>query len=369
MRTKKRNPFLLHPSSLILLLCSSFILDPSSFSFAQSGAPAVINYQGRLYDPSLGGTGGPLTGVQQIEFRIYDNITGGTLIWGRQFPVSCTDQGVFNVLLNDGGTWLAGATNHLPSVFLGSDRFLELTVVGHGSAISPRQQLVSAPYALQAAHAADALAAGSGFTVNGGVLAVNGLLNMSGLATLNSGLVVRGSTALAGTLGVGGATVVSNTLHVTGNFDVAAPSTIAGFGSIPIGGIIMWSGAPAGIPSGWALCDGGTHEGVPTPDLRNRFVVGAGGAYAVSSTGGVDTVTLDQQQIPSHTHPVYAPNNDVNGSTSQGWPANNNHQSFRSSDRGREYTINSAAVGSIGGGQAHENRPPYYALCYIMRVK
>jgi microcystin-dependent protein len=67
---------------------------------------------------------------------------------------------------------------------------------------------------------------------------------------------------------------------------------------IPAGIISMWSGSIASIPTGWALCDGTGGA----PDLRDRFVVGAGSTYAVGATGGANTVTLDTTQIPSHTH-------------------------------------------------------------------
>jgi microcystin-dependent protein len=68
--------------------------------------------------------------------------------------------------------------------------------------------------------------------------------------------------------------------------------------SLPVGLITMWSGSIASIPAGWALCNGT----LGTPDLRDRFVVGAGSTYAVGATGGANTVTLDSSQIPSHTH-------------------------------------------------------------------
>jgi microcystin-dependent protein len=71
-----------------------------------------------------------------------------------------------------------------------------------------------------------------------------------------------------------------------------------GFALVPSGGIIMWSGSIASIPSGWNLCDGTNG----TPDLRNRFVVGAGSSYAVNATGGADSVTLIEAQIPGHAH-------------------------------------------------------------------
>ena len=56
---------------------------------------------------------------------------------------------------------------------------------------------------------------------------------------------------------------------------------------VPLGGIIMWSGSIASIPSGYKLCDG--NDG--TPDLRDRFIVGAGNSYAVDSTVGIGTTT------------------------------------------------------------------------------
>tara|TARA_B100001996_G_scaffold25103_1_gene19383 strand:+ start:1620 stop:5987 length:4368 start_codon:yes stop_codon:yes gene_type:complete len=80
----------------------------------------------------------------------------------------------------------------------------------------------------------------------------------------------------------------------------AAAAPTGGGDSFPAGGIIMWSGAQSAIPNGWVLCDGNNS----TPDLRNRFVVGAGNSYAVDATGGASTVTLTEAQMPSHSHSV-----------------------------------------------------------------
>lgn len=68
----------------------------------------------------------------------------------------------------------------------------------------------------------------------------------------------------------------------------------------PSGAIVIWSGAANNIPSGWKLCDGSNN----TPDLRNRFVVGAGNTYAVNATGGEATHTLTTNEMPGHTHSV-----------------------------------------------------------------
>ena len=110
-----------------------------------------------------------------------------------------------------------------------------------------------------------------------------------------------------GTLSVGGISTFSNNLHVGTGITMYASSGIVSAtsfsgdgsnltnvgGSIPSGGIILWSGAANAIPTGWVLCDGQNS----TPDLRNRFVVGAGDAYAVDATGGSADATL-----VSHTH-------------------------------------------------------------------
>jgi microcystin-dependent protein len=74
--------------------------------------------------------------------------------------------------------------------------------------------------------------------------------------------------------------------------------TTAVAAGIPAGIISMWGGSIGAIPVGWALCDGADGR----PDLRDRFIVGAGSTYAIGATGGANTVTLTADQIPSHTH-------------------------------------------------------------------
>ncbi len=149
---------------------------------------------------------------------------------------------------------------------------------------------------------------------------------------------------------------------------------------IPPGLIAMWSGSVANIPSGWALCDG--QNG--TPDLRDRFIVGAGGSYSVGSRGGSNTVTLTTSQIPSHSHGVGTLTTNTTGShrhetwwitdeirASDGTEIEVLYGTGRMSNTtfagDHKHTI-SGNTASTGGGQAHENRPPYYALAYIMKL-
>lgn len=150
---------------------------------------------------------------------------------------------------------------------------------------------------------------------------------------------------------------------------------------VPAGVILLWSGSIASIPSGWNLCDGTNG----TPDLRNRFVVAAGDTYAVGATGGADSVTLTEAQMPSHTHSAStstagAHSHTVNGLITTGALSNDaDRDPFYSStqlvgNRGSIGTnsagdhTHSVTVAATGGGGSHENRPPYYALAYIMKA-
>jgi len=124
--------------------------------------------------------------------------------------------------------------------------------------------------------------------------------------------------------------------------------------SLPLGTILMWSGSIASIPTGWQLCDGTNG----TPDLRDRFVVGAGNGYSVGDTGGEASHTLTISEMPAHHHMTYVGNNAGGGSTT----AHDSKVTNFENEQNCNYTE------TVGGGQAHENRPPYYAICFIMRV-
>ena len=142
--------------------------------------------------------------------------------------------------------------------------------------------------------------------------------------------------------------------RITGALPAIDGSALTGIQGIPSGMIMIWSGAANAIPSGFTLCDGNNS----TPDLRDRFVVGAQNAYSVGATGGADSVTLTVSQIPSHNHsvtfPITAP---------QGGLVSNNQFGCNHNSSGMTRTSS-----SVGGGGSHENRPPYYALCYVMKT-
>ena len=134
-------------------------------------------------------------------------------------------------------------------------------------------------------------------------------------------------------------------------------SALTGIEAFVTGMIILWSGAADAIPTGFVLCDGNNS----TPNLSGRFVVGysaSNGDYDVDDTGGAESVSLTLSQIPSHTHSYV-------GHT---YPGSGPEQNQSGGPEDRTSFNVSKTTGSAGSGSSHENRPPYYALCYIMKT-
>lgn len=140
----------------------------------------------------------------------------------------------------------------------------------------------------------------------------------------------------------------------------------ASTGTIPIGGIIIWSGSTGSVPDGWALCNGSNG----TPNLQDRFVVGAGSGYAVAATGGSATVTLTTAQMPQHNHGAANVTDKVVRTTgnSEGFPNLGGQFGGATAQLSLNNTVGGGGNTNIGGSQPHENLPPYYALAYIMRT-
>jgi microcystin-dependent protein len=167
---------------------------------------------------------------------------------------------------------------------------------------------------------------------------------------------------------VGGNLAVTGTSSFTGA--VTLTGGIAGGGFIPTGGIIIWSGAANAIPTGWLLCNGSSG----TPDLRNRFVVGAGSTYAVGATGGsADAIVVSHTHTatvtdPGHSHTVTASTNisyDKPGSNKGASEFNQTSSSIIVESATTGISVSNASTGSSG---TNANLPPYYALCYIMKA-
>lgn len=163
---------------------------------------------------------------------------------------------------------------------------------------------------------------------------------------------------------------------------------------VPSGAIMLWSGSVASIPSGWYLCNGSNG----TPDLRDRFVVGAGSTYAVAATGGSanaivvsHTHTANASTQDGHTHYVFEgagyaysyadtsiPNQSLSNGLNDGGassylmsgPNSTSGQpkaNFGLSSNAGSHT-HSITVDTTGSSATNANLPPYYALAYIMKA-
>lgn len=132
---------------------------------------------------------------------------------------------------------------------------------------------------------------------------------------------------------------------------------------IPKGAILLWSGSPAAIPSGWALCNGSNN----TPDLRGRFVVGYDNTQAgvslkyhtIGETGGNNRIALETDHMPRHTHKALkrADDNDLDHVDTYGVVATN-----------LEAVTVDINLESVGSNKPFDIRPPYYVLAYIMKL-
>jgi microcystin-dependent protein len=153
------------------------------------------------------------------------------------------------------------------------------------------------------------------------------------------------------------------------------------FNYLPRGTIVAYNETSA--PSGWTLCNGSNGS----PDLRGRFIFGNGGSRGMNTTGGAETVALATHQMPAHSHVIDANGNHNHGINSDWivWPPGTYPNSFgggnrTSGDRSaqgfarlNQFSTHHAGqhshhIHNTGGGQAHENMPPFYVLTYIMKL-
>ncbi|MCE7984156.1 MAG: hypothetical protein DYG89_23525 [Caldilinea sp. CFX5] len=282
-----------------LLVVISVLWSPNAGALAAlvTAPPVTIPYQGRLVDQH----GVNLQGKVAMTFALYNTAGGGQPLWSESYQEAnqvTVAEGLFTVLL---GSRVALAPNLFsanPELYLG-------VTINNDAEMQPRVKLGSVPFAAQAWSVAD------------------GLITTAKLADQ---AVTQAKLAP----------------------DVQL--------SLPTGAVILWSGNLATLPAGWQLCDGSNS----TPDLRNRFVVGAGATYPIGATGGVEQVTLTIAHLPAHTHTYsdkFTDGNRDNGS--HAWDA--------TFDKNPRYVTENKTTGETGGNQPFDNRPPYYALGYICK--
>jgi microcystin-dependent protein len=147
--------------------------------------------------------------------------------------------------------------------------------------------------------------------------------------------------------------------------------------TIPAGLISMWSGSIGSIPSGWYLCDGSNG----TPNLTDRFIVGAGSTYAVNGTGGANSVTLTTNNLPAHTHTatvtdpahshvIATPVQGLTSGGASGWKGENTGNTYTTSSSATNTATTGITVAnsSVGSGTSFSILNPYYALAFIQKA-
>jgi len=141
--------------------------------------------------------------------------------------------------------------------------------------------------------------------------------------------------------------------------------------TIPTGMISLWYGSIGSVPVGWYLCDGTNG----TPDLRDRFVVGAGTTYSVAATGGTaDAVVVSHTHTATttstdsgHTHTYRTPTT-LNAGTGSGSGAINADSGNFTTQSSTANITSTTTVASAGVSGTNANLPPYYALAYVMKA-
>jgi hypothetical protein len=194
------------------------------------------------------------------------------------------------------------------------------------------------------------------FVFNNGTDCVNAITHLTSL-TLASAL-----PAASGGTGVNAAGTAGNVLTSNGSAWISS-----GAAYVPSGGIIMWSGSIASIPAGWYLCDGLNS----TPDLRDRFVVGAGTTYAVAATGGSpNAIVVSHTHTATVTDPGHSHTYNENISPefigtgvfrTDVWNDSGNNT-------GTSTTGITVGISTTGSSATNANLLPYYALAYIMKA-
>jgi len=330
--------------------------------FSEDGPPSLMTYQGHLVDAQGEPVGADSPESKNIQFRIFTAEQGGEVVYAEEQTVT-VDKGYFSVLLGQ-GTSLLGEPGPPATVFSkvfegnkSNERFIGIRV--DGTDINPRLRYVASPYSILSQRS---IVSGRAQTVE----------SIDGHKADTAG---RADSALRADAAAKVDTIKG---HTADRAKIADKATQVTSGFVPVNGIIMWT--QRSVPAGWRLCDGGGR----TPNLVNRFVVGAGSWYGLGATGGANKVQLSWNELPKHSHSggVYAGGNHYHGiythqddwNDSGGWGPSwgdgdngawrAHHNTHWGGNHGHGmYTNNS------GRSYSHENRPPYYAVYYIMRVK
>ena len=180
---------------------------------------------------------------------------------------------------------------------------------------------------------------------------------------------IEENAEIIGNLSISGECYIEETLNVTANI------LQYGYTFLPKFSVIMYAGSLVSIPPGWLLCDGRTETinnvSVSAPNLSGRFVLPYGQGpldfpnTTLSATGGEQNHTLSVDEIPAHSH------TSNSNAPSIGLAQRTGYNTTQSTDASAgELDLNNATdltINNTGGSESHNNMPPYYVLCFIMK--
>ena len=284
----------------------------------------------------------------------------------RQFPAAYTETSSTSFTLTSG---VLSGTKILAEV----DGYINNTVTASTTAFSPTAGVLATNVQAAIAELDSKKAPIASPTFTGTVSGITS--TMVGLGNVNNTAdsVKSVASATNATNIVSGGTIASNVTATTqtagtNNTTIATTAFVmASTTAIPSGIITMWSGSIVAIPAGWYLCNG--FNG--TPDLRDRFVVGAGTTYNIGDTGGTkDAVVVSHSHTATVTDPGHAHTGTIVGSVvggSGGLEEGASSPNYQFASIATNTTGITVANTTVGVSGTNANLPPYYALAYIMK--
>ena len=345
---------------------------------------AAFTFSGRLTDAQGTAYSGELPSV---KFSIYDDIGGTNRLWSQTFaPLALGEDGAFSVELETAAS----------TMYVG-------VKIGENAEIRPLTKVNPAAWTMFAAKAEGAkgdFLADYGFGADS--LEVNSAqvktlsANDAKEVKINSSVSIAGELRSGGRVSVSGGATIAGTVSSTYTYniidgklelsggvetdqvdyneingvkqlDVDSEFKVNGIDvTLPVGTIIMWESAT--IPDGWKICNGRDGD---TPDLSGLFVRGIEDANEYGLTGGEKEVALTLGTMPSHAHRMNfksAGYEHILYAYDEQWTWQDTGGIISSANK-YNYTVEASGGNDQDVADAHENRPPYYALYYIMKVK